>query len=476
MKKGKQFVIKIYSFVGVVTLGTVFISLLSLAVMPISKAMAAPTDDFVITVKTNNPGTSSPSQFTISTTGSGYNYDVDLNNTGAWEYTGITGNTTCVYAASGTYTIRIRGTFPRIYFNFTGDRQKILSVEQWGIGIWASMESAFSGCSNLVVNASDAPDLSNVTSMAGMFTGAVSFNQPIGNWNTSNVQHMGFMFSSATSFNQPIGNWDTGNIKDMNAMFTGATSFNQPIGNWNTSNVTSMYSMFNNARAFNQPIGNWNTGTVTDVSSMFNNATAFNQPIGNWNTGNVWNMSSMFNNATTFNQPIGNWNTSKVQNMVSMFLGASGFDQNLGGWNVGSLLDATNMFANVTLSKADYDALLVGWGGQTLGSNVVFNGGNSKYSSVAAQNARANMINTYHWNITDGGFIPPTPTNSPTSSPTPINSATLTVTTSPTTTPTSTISPTTIPTASVTPTVTATPIRSAPDLYGKSYSQKLWIE
>ena len=80
-------------------------------------------DDFVITVKTDNPGTSSNTQFTIPTySGETYNYNVDCDNDGLDEATAQTGNYTCSYASAGTYTISIKdnsgaGTgFPRIYF------------------------------------------------------------------------------------------------------------------------------------------------------------------------------------------------------------------------------------------------------------------------------------------------------------------------------------------------------------------------
>lgn len=56
------------------------------------QAHAYTANDFVITIKSNNAGTSSATQFTIPTTGAGYNYSVDCNDDGTNEATGQTGN------------------------------------------------------------------------------------------------------------------------------------------------------------------------------------------------------------------------------------------------------------------------------------------------------------------------------------------------------------------------------------------------
>ena len=124
-------------------------------------------------------------------------------------------------------------------------------------------------------------DVSNVTDMSWMFSGAGSFNQPLNNWNVSKVTNMCAMFWKASSFNQPLNNWDVSKeVTDMSWMFRGAISFNQPLNNWNVSNVITMECMFDTARSFNQPLNNWNVSNeVTDMDFMFDDAISFNQPL-----------------------------------------------------------------------------------------------------------------------------------------------------------------------------------------------------
>ena len=66
-------------------------------------------------------------------------------------------------------------------------------------------------------------DVSNVTTMEGMFYNAQSFNQDIGDWDVSNVINMDGMFAYAQSFNQDIGDWDVSNVTNIEGMFYQAT-------------------------------------------------------------------------------------------------------------------------------------------------------------------------------------------------------------------------------------------------------------
>ena len=309
-----------------------------------NKGYTAGADDFIITAKTDNTGTSTDTQFTIPAGTGTFNYNIDCDNDGVDEATGQTGSYTCSYGSAGTYTIRIEGTFPHIYFNNTGDDKKILSVEQWGTGVWGSMEKAFYGAANLVVSATDNPNLSSVTNMSRMFRDATTFNQNIGSWDVSNVTSMSYMFYNASVFNQDIGSWNVSNVTNMTSMFYGASSFNQDISSWNVSNVTNMSYMFHYASAFNQDISSWNVSNVTNMSNMFGIASSFNQDIGSWNTSNVTDMSRIFYWASSFNQDIGSWDTSNVINMSLMFGYVYVFNQDISSWDTSNVTNMCAMF------------------------------------------------------------------------------------------------------------------------------------
>jgi len=320
---------------------------------------------------------------TIPTTGGGYNYVVDWGD-------GVTainqiGDATHAYTVPGIYTVSITGDFPRIFFDDAGDKEKILTIEQWGNNTWTSMSQAFEGCTNLQGNFTDVPDLSLVDNMSAMFSNCAIYNTAMNNWDVSNVTNMAALFANATIFNSDISNWDVSNVTSMSSMFNGARAFNQDISNWQTGNVITMQRMFFNLEAFpgvfNNDIGAWNVSNVTDMSGMFQGQELFNQDIGNWNVATVTNMERMFSFTRSFNQDIGFWNVSNVTtmehmfsgdwafnqdlniwdvsmvtNMESMFTGAIGFNSPIGNWNVSNVITMEEMFASATIFNQDIGA------------------------------------------------------------------------------------------------------------------------
>ena len=327
---------------------------------------------FIITVKTDNAGTSLSTQFTIPTTGGGYNYSVNWGDGNI--DTGQGGSVTHTYSVAGTYTVEIWEDFPRIYFSNGGDKRKVLSIEQWGSVEWTSFDGAFYGCENMVGNYIDRPILSGVTDMS-------------------------FMFRQCEVFDGLVAGWQMSTVTNIRQMFRDSFTFNQDVGSWDVSNVTNMNNVFMN--------GNYALGAV----SLFNNGG--NSNINNWDTSSCNTMISTFYGCNSFNQPLSNWDTSLVTTMNAMFFQAVVINQNLGTWDVGLVTNMANMLLNSPLSTANYNALLTGWTGWSGGvptksvqNGVVLDANLCIYSlATDAALARAYLIGTKTWTITDGGGV-----------------------------------------------------------------------
>ena len=342
------------------TLAAIF-GVLAVLVVPTLYSPKAAADaindtDFVFTVDTRKPG-SSDTRFVIPTRGNGYNYTIDCNNDGTVEATAQTGSYTCSYATPGVYTIRIGGVFPEFYLNNSGDKLKMISIDQWGKNKWRSLVASFYGAANMDVKAIDTPDLSQTDSIYSVFRGNTSLKGENANWN------------------------------------------------WNTSTITNMGSAFSDTENFNQNIGSWDVSNVVFAGGLFNNATAFNNggsdSIKNWNTGKMTAMNAMFQNAVKFNQPIGSWDVSKAELMSEMFNGARAFNQSLANWRLDSLISTTGlpnspwsgaprMLDNSGLSMKNYDAILISWNARSTNSPLILGAAGLKY--CAANAARANLI------------------------------------------------------------------------------------
>jgi len=321
---------------------------------------------FKIKVKTDNvPNTVVPpskTEFEIPISGGislQYKYNVDCDDDGTDEATDVNSSYTCQYAAPGIYTVSITGDFPGIVLWRTRSAQKLISIEQWGTQVWGTVAFAFADCENMIYNATDKPNLTNITRMSGMFWSAEKFDGSIGDWNVSNVRDMNTLFAGAHVFNQSLTSWDVSNVTSMNGMFSTARIFNQDIGGWNTSRVTDMMDMFQGALAFNQDIGQWDTNKVTTMYRMFQDARSFNQNISSWNVSKVANMGLMFKGTKAFNQSLNAWNVSAVTNMTGMFF-QSIFSADISEWSTSRVTNMSRMFEQAFKFNQDIGSWDVG--------------------------------------------------------------------------------------------------------------------
>ncbi|MEP0985692.1 LamG-like jellyroll fold domain-containing protein, partial [Ekhidna sp.] len=284
----------------------------------------------------------SDGQITIPTTGGGYNYSVEWNNiTNAGINEGFIDGRTGDYTITGmengsTYEVIIRGAFPRIYFNNTGDKDKIQSIEQWGNISWTFFQSAFYGCTNVTYNATDAPDLTGVSGLGSMFRNASSFNATdLTSWDVSGINDMGLMFSGATAFAGDVSSWDVSNVVTMTELFRDLPSFNSDISGWVTTSASNMLGMFQGSSSFNRDLSGWDLNGVGNTSFMFFNASSFDQDLSLWDVTTISNMTNMLSNTATsvanYDAILNGWASQSASLQVGVTLGVTGLGYSSAG-------------------------------------------------------------------------------------------------------------------------------------------------
>ena len=281
--------------------------------------------DFVTTWETTAPGES----ITIPARG---RHTVDWGD-GTVD-ANVRGSQTHEYDVPGNHTVRISKGITGISLNNHADAPKLQSIDQWGDAKWRSMYSSFKGASNMVLHATDAPDLTRVTDMSYMFMHAGSFDGDLSGWDVSGVTGMSGMFYNANSFNGDLSGWNVSGVTGMTGMLYNANSFNGDLSGWDVSGVTGMSGMLYNANSFNGDLSGWDVSHVTDMYSMFSGASSFDGNISAWDVSSVTDMNGMFAAANSFNGDLSGWNVSGVTGMNGMFQNADLFEQNLGPWYI----------------------------------------------------------------------------------------------------------------------------------------------
>jgi len=386
---------------------------------------------FVSTWKTaiTSAGSSTSSQVKLPLLSSGtYNFTVkwgDGNSDTITAYNAAA--VTHTYGASGTYTIGITGTFTGFQFNNSGDRAKLISINQWGNLKLGNTTAHFYGAYNMTITANDHLNLSGttdlsssfracynltaipgisgadtaaVTNMSLTFSDAFAFNSDISTWKVSSVTTMLQTFLNAYAFNSSINAWDVSAVTSFSNTFREAHAFNQPLGAWKTSAATTMNAMFYNAYAFNQDINTWDTSHVTDMTYMFYGG-SFNKPLNSWNVSAVTSFSLMFRGNANFNQALSNWNTVSVTTMSNMFYGASAFNQDISAWNTANVTDMNYMFNDALAFNQPlntWNVSAVTNFSYMFSSAWAFNGNISSWNTGAATTMNRMFLSAYNFN------------------------------------------------------------------------------
>lgn len=325
-----------------------------------------------------------------------------------------------------TYTISITGTVPHFGYADTGYHYDDLfaGVTDWGDLGTTSLEKAcfewrkmselpnwipasvtnlnymFSWCWMGQQFEMDAAlsgwDVSNVTSMQGMFEKCDRFNGQVGGWNVSNVTDFSFMFWQCDDFNQALDSWVVDSATTMEEMFYSCDIFTSDLSGWNVSNVTGpgLAGLFYYCQALDFDFSGWNVSNITDLSNTFAYTDFTNFNLASWDVSKVtsfystffycqsfssktcdfsgWDVSSattmnrMFNGCDLVNPDFSNWDVSKVTDFFYTFLGCSRLKPNIGVqfWDVSSATTMKQMFAgcgDYEFAAADWNEDLSGW-------------------------------------------------------------------------------------------------------------------
>lgn len=336
--------------------------------------------NFIFTVKTDNAGTSTDTQFTIPTSTSGiieaFLYDIETSD--GQSITGVTGNHTITFPSEGEYEVKISGSFPYMFFNNGGDRLKMLDIKNLGIYALGSTSQfrAFIGCSNMTITATDSGNFGSVTNFFGAWNGCSSLTSfPL--IDTSSGTDFGYAWQRCTSLTSfPLIDTSSG------------TNF--AITWYNCSSLTSF------------PLIDTSSGTIF-VETWLGCSSLTSFPLIDTSSGTNFNGTfTLCSNLTSF--PL--IDTSSGTNFVSGWSTCSSlenFPANAFDTNIAS--NYNNAFTSTNLTTQSIDDILVSL--DTSGvSNGTFTQSGGQAPSATGEAAIDSLVGK-GWTITvTGGYTP----------------------------------------------------------------------
>lgn len=264
-----------------------------------------------------------------------YNFDVDWGD--STSDTGLTtNNETHTYTLAGTYVVKISGQFSGFAMgNSTATNKAFLTkFVQWGTETEIrGLIVAFSGCSNMVYEATDFPDISNLSAtngslMTSFFNSCSSITSvDLTNWtNTSNITRLEKTFYNCTNLTTiNLNGWDVSNVTNAREAFYSVGSAGAgcdiSLNNWTLSSCTTTQATFQGAKASAFSVLNWTFGTSVNTTNMFR---LFDYTstldLTTWSgISHLFTMLDMFRQMTCSDINLTGWDTSNVTSMQRTF-------------------------------------------------------------------------------------------------------------------------------------------------------------
>eukprot|EP00392_Amoebophrya_sp_AT5.2_P005562 g5571.t1 len=206
-----------------------------------------------------------------------------------------------VYQSAGVYAVVIRGALDQWttpvaeqveasaeVLRWRRAVQTAYSLGKYGQNLFAGLFTDAARLQSLPVPSLLGQYLVGVTSMRGMFLGAVALNDlDTTGWDLSTVTDLSEMFKDCGALTSihSLADWDTRKVKDFSHMFAGAKNFGltNGVAAWDVSQCTSLAHMFDGAENADPSVANWQTSKVTNFSGLFASTKRANPSLGAWN-------------------------------------------------------------------------------------------------------------------------------------------------------------------------------------------------
>jgi hypothetical protein len=359
-----------------------------------------------MTIDTTKAGSASDTFILPLASGSVYDFDIDWGD-GSSETITTSTNVTHVYPSAGEYQIAITGDFPRIFFNNTGDRLKLMSIDNFGDIVWGSdLTGAWHGCANLVINATDVGNFGNVTNFGNTWFGCSSLTSfPLLDTSSgTNFINTWRLCSSLTSF--PLLDTSSGTI------FNGAWELCSSLTSFpliDTSSGTGFQSTWNGCTSLTTfPL--LNTSSATNFGSAWHNCTSLTSfPLIDTSkiiSFNAFGRGAWQNCSSLTSFPL--IDTSSATNFGAAWNGCSSlatFPANAFDTNIAT--NYTNAFQSTALITQSIDDILISLDTSGVSSGTFAQSGGQAPSATGE--AAIDSLVGKGWTITVTGGYTPTP-------------------------------------------------------------------